>query len=211
MARQVQVLAGLRLRLVRRLQRGVQDLREGIVPCVQRGGTLGEVVQPLDVLARDKRVAAALHEFGLHRQPEEKRVHAGGAYRRLADVAGQAAQAGQERRRARQRRERCIVRQPDRRDDVRDAEGLLEVDAVPGERVGRGGSEHARVLLRDPRIDRGAVADVHAVAVHGVHHRRGRPQLAGSITASAKSGSISSSSRSMARAVAAVTAPVSAR
>ena len=62
MARQVQVLAGLRLRLVRRLQRGVQDLREGIVPRVQGGGTLGEVVQPLDVLARDNRVAAALDQ-----------------------------------------------------------------------------------------------------------------------------------------------------
>ena len=105
-------------------------------------------------------------------------------HRRLAHIAGQAAQVSQERRRDRQRREFFIVRQRDRRDDVRDAEGCLEVDAVPGKRVGFGGgeparvaSEYARVLLRDPRIDRAAVADVHAVAVHGVHHRRGRPPV----------------------------------
>ena len=141
---QVEIRGDDGIRVVRRLQGGVQDHGERVLPGVQRVAVVGQVVQPSGVLAGSQVFAVALHELGFFGQPEENRVHAGRLNRRSADFAGKCTQVGEERGSPRLGGEFRLVGQADRRQHRRKLERLLEVYAVP---VGRFVVEARHVVL----------------------------------------------------------------
>ncbi len=123
------------IRIVRRLQRGVQDLGERVLPGVQRVTIVSQVVQPSGVFAGSQVFAVALHQLGFFSQPEQNRVHGGRVHRRGADFVGQRTEVGEQRRSPRLGSEFPLFGQADRREHRRKVERVLEVYVIPAGRL----------------------------------------------------------------------------
>jgi hypothetical protein len=141
---QVEIVGDDGIRIVRRLQGGVEDPGERVLPGVHRVTVVSQVVQPSGVFAGSQVVVVPFHELGFFGQPEEDRVHGGRRYRRFADFAGKSTQVGEKRGPPRLGGEFGLFGQADRREHRREVERVLEVYVVP---VNRLVVEAAQVVL----------------------------------------------------------------
>ena len=128
---QVEIAGDDGIRIVRHLQRGVQDLGERILPRIQRVAVVSQVVQPSRVFAGSQLVVVSFHELGFFGQPEENRVHGGRLHRRLADFVGKSTEVGEKRGPPRLGGEFRLFGQADRREHRREVERILKVYVVP--------------------------------------------------------------------------------
>ena len=141
---QVEIVGDDGIRIVRRLQGGVQDQGERVLPGVQRVNVVSQVVQPSGVFAGSQVFAVPFHELGFFGQAEEERVHGGRLYRRSADFVGKSTEVGEKRGSPRLGGEFRLFGQADRREHRRKVERVLEVYVVP---VGRPVVKAAHVVL----------------------------------------------------------------
>ncbi len=146
---QVEIAGDDGIRIVRRLQGGVQDLGERVLPGFQRVTVVSQVVQPSGVFAGSQVFAVPFHELGFFGQPEEDRVHGGRLYRRFTDFVGKSTQVGEKRGSPRLGGEFRLFGQADRWEHRREVERVPEVYVVP---VGRLVIKAAHVVLVQVRV-----------------------------------------------------------